>query len=248
MEEKRITIIIPAYNESENLPKVLPRFVPICADLSSMNYETEILVINDGSSDNTEEIALQLGAKVISHPFNLGYGASLQTGYRYADRAKSQIVVTIDADGQHNPEDILKLLRVFIQNDDDVVIGSRFIQKSNYKISIMKKIGVNLFSFVAKLLTNKKIYDVTSGFQVIKREPMLFLMDDFPHDYPDVEIIILLTKSGYKIEEVQVTMNQRISGKSMHTFLSSIKYPFRSIIAIIVVLLKHFMAIKRGKK
>jgi glycosyltransferase involved in cell wall biosynthesis len=238
-DKRKLTLVIPALNEAENLALLFPRFKQVISVLQQQNIDAELLVVNDGSSDSTAEIASQNGATVISHPFNLGVCAALHSGFLYALQNKSDFLITVDADGQHNPEDIIKLINAFINHRNmDVIIGSRFLQETGYKKSGCRFVGIRLFSALVYSLTKLHIYDVTSGFRVFGHRAIRFLAANFPQDYPDAEILILLSKSGYRIEEFALSMNPRMFGRSQHNFKTAITYPFKNMIAIIVVLLR----------
>ncbi|MBN1559740.1 glycosyltransferase family 2 protein [candidate division KSB1 bacterium] len=235
---RKLTLVIPALNEAENLVLLFPRFKQVVSRLQKQNIEVELLLVNDGSTDSTAEVARQNGAVVISHPFNLGVCAALHSGFLYARQKKSDFLITVDADGQHNPEDIVNLIDEFLRRKVDVLIGSRFLQETGYKKNACRFFGIRLFSLLVYSLTKLKIYDVTSGFRVFGERAIRFLAVNFPQDYPDAEILILLSKSGYRIEEFALSMNPRMFGRSQHNFKTAVTYPFKNMIAIIVVLLR----------
>ena len=241
VDKMKIALIVPAFNEEKNLSQLVPRFNNVCSLLESNNFAVEIVLINDGSNDNTEKVARQNGFTVISHPFNLGVCAALQTGFIYAQNKQHDCLITIDADGQHNPEDVLLLLKEFEIGKTDVVIGSRFLHQTNYKKNIPRYIGIKMFSAIVKLLTHKIINDVTSGFRIFNRKAISFLAKNFPTDYPDAEMLILLSKFGFSIKEVSLEMNPRLSGQSQHRFHKAIFYPFKNLVAICVVLIRSVL-------
>jgi glycosyltransferase involved in cell wall biosynthesis len=237
-DRRKLTLVIPALNEAENLVLLFPRFKQVVSLLREQEIDAELLVVNDGSSDNTAEIAQQNGAIVISHPFNLGVCAALHTGFLYALQNRSDFLITVDADGQHNPEDIVNLVTEFNRRGVDVLIGSRFVKETGYKKSAFRFAGIRMFSALVYSLTKLHIYDVTSGFRVFGLQAICFLAVNFPQEYPDAEILILLSKSGYRIEEFALRMNPRMFGTSQHNFKTAVIYPFKNMIAIVVVLLR----------
>jgi glycosyltransferase involved in cell wall biosynthesis len=225
-------VIVPAFNEEAAIGRVLE-------EIRENMPAVDILVVNDGSADGTGGIALREGALVVNHPFNLGYGAALQTGFRFAKKKGYDCIITMDADGQHVPSSAAHLVEVMKEHDADVVIGSRFVG-SGYRMGVMRKIGVALFSLVAKAYTGINITDPTSGFQLINRKAFSYLAegDNYPLDYPDVNIIMALHKRNFKIVEASVVMKGNASGKSMHSGLRPLLYVLKMFLAIIMVLVR----------
>ncbi len=225
-------VIVPALNEEATIGRVI-------AEIKHNIPFSDILVINDGSTDRTRAIALQEGALVVNHPFNLGYGAALQTGFRFATKKGYDYAITMDADGQHISSSAANLVETLKQYDADVVIGSRFVG-GGYRMGVMRKIGVALFSLVAKAYTGINITDPTSGFQLINRNAFSYLAegDNYPLDYPDVNIIMALHKRKFKIVEAPVVMKEGVSGKSMHSGFRPLLYVLKMFLAIVMVLLR----------
>ncbi|SDT85528.1 glycosyltransferase family 2 protein [Desulfobacula phenolica] len=203
-------IIMPAYNEAKNIVKVV-------SSVKFLFPEYQVLVINDGSSDNTSELASEAGATVIDHPFNMGYGVAIQTGYKYAYRNGYNYLVQMDSDGQHAIEEISKLLANVTDGSCEIVFGSRYIEENGYKKSMFRYIGTLFFRILLGMMTGRKITDPTTGFQAMNRNVLkIFIKDLFPCDYPDADIMILLTEIGIKFKEIPVKMFNRNDGKSMH--------------------------------
>lgn len=230
----KILVIIPAYNEEANIGDVVRR---------TRNYfqDLDILVVNDGSCDNTAHIARKCGALVARHPFKMGYGVALQTGYKYADRNKYDFVVQMDGDGQHDPKYIKELIREVEEGAMDVVIGSRFISDVKYKTPLNRRIGMFLFSRLVSLIVGQRITDSTSGFQALNNKAFKFLSSDiYPCDYPDADVIIMLHRAGFQIKEVPLVMYRKhsSSSKSMHSGLKPLYYIFKMILSIFVTLLR----------
>ncbi len=225
-------VIIPSYNEERTVAAVI-------AETRVNIPDADILVVNDGSGDGTRTAAVAEGATVISHPFNLGYGAALQTGFRFAVKNRYDFVITMDADGQHVPSSARSLMEVMTESGADVVIGSRFTGQG-YKIGMLRRIGITLFSLVAKAYTGIGITDPTSGFQLIGKNAFTYMAkgDNYPLDYPDVNIIMALHKSSFKIAEAPVVMRKNAEGKSMHNGLMPLLYVFKMCLAIVMVLVR----------
>lgn len=226
-------VIIPAFNEELNIAGVITsvrKYAPYA----------DILVVNDGSSDMTSSIVREMGVAVINLPFNLGYGAALQTGFRFAERNAYHFVITMDADGQHIPSSIESLLTTMEREAADVVIGSRFIEKG-YRAGMARRLGMLLFAYVARLYTGINITDPTSGFQLLNRYVFSYLAegDNYPLDYPDVNIIMALHKRKFKVAEAPVVMVENQTGKSMHSGFKPVLYVIKMILAIIMVILNR---------
>lgn len=227
---KDLLIVIPAYNEEKAIDFVL-------SDLLKCFDANNIIVVNDGSTDKTSD-AVKKHDKVIliELPFNLGVGASLQSAFKYInDKKQNTIAIQFDGDGQHIAEEIEKIIKPIIDNNADVVIGSRYLNKNNIgKTTLPRKIGIKILSFLISVLLKQNITDCTSGFRAYNAEAVKFLAKNFPQDYPEPESIILLARSNFKVKEVDVLMRERHSGTSSITFLKSVYYMFKQILAIII--------------
>jgi glycosyltransferase involved in cell wall biosynthesis len=227
-------IIIPAYNEEKNIGAVLE-------GIQKQSPGIPVLVIDDGSSDNTEKVVLQHNAKVISLPYNSGYGVALQTGFLYAVKNDFSIVVQMDSDGQHDPANIKDLIEEVQKKNCDVVIGSRFLSKDSYKTSLARHAGMILFGTIASLFCKQKVSDPTSGFQALKGRAIQFIAsDNYPPDYPDADFIILMNRCGFKIKEIPVTMHASPNKESMHHGHKTVYYVFKMFLSIFVTLLRKY--------
>ncbi len=232
-KNKKILVIIPAYNEERSLPGVIAgvrKFPGI-----------DVLVVNDGSRDATSAVAMKAGANVIDLPFNLGIGGAVQTGYLYAFKNGYAVAVQVDADGQHNPEELLKIITPVLRGEVDMVLGSRFVETTSYKASFARRMGILVFSAVVSLITGQTFKDTTSGYRAVNRRVIEFFADNYPTDYPEVEALVLLKKNGFTIKEIPVTMAPREHGESSIT-------PLRSIYYMVKVLLAVFMNLLRAHK
>jgi hypothetical protein len=225
-------ITIPVYNEEETIAAVLE-------DVKASNPSIDILVIDDGSTDNTTSLLEHSGVMVLYLPFNIGYGGAVQTGFRFAVEHGYSNVIIMDGDAQHDPYSIRNLIETAEQTGADIVIGSRFL-KGNYRMPFFRRIGVWLFSAIARFYTGAEITDPTSGFQLLNRHAFSYLSiaDNYPLDYPDVNIIMALHKMKFRLAEAPVIMNEKSNGKSMHDGLKPLYYVLRMTLAIIMVLLR----------
>jgi glycosyltransferase involved in cell wall biosynthesis len=229
----RSLVLIPAFNEAAVIGEVLVRIQAVDPSLSAV-------VVDDGSTDGTAEVARQAGARVVRLPFNMGYGVALQTGYKYALREGFDCVVQLDGDGQHEPEDIPKLLEVIKRREADVVLGSRFLGGETYQVETTRKVGMRLFGALAYVLTGVKFSDVTSGFQALNGEVLrFFTAERYPVDYPDADVLIMLTRAGFTIAEVPVRMYPRGSTGSMHSGLRPLYYVFKMLLSVLLTPLRR---------
>lgn len=227
-------IIIPAYNEAVRIGQIVEK-------VKTQQLEADILVIDDGSSDNTAEIAMKYGAEAVSLPFNLGYGAALEAGYKYTYEKGYEYLVQMDADGQHEPKCISDLLKPLKEDKADLIIGSRYLKDCGYKTTFARKIGTAIFSKIATFLSKKKITDPTSGFQAMNRKVLDFFVNGFyPSDYPDADVLILLNKSGFRILEIPVIMySNEKNKKSIHSgIFKPFYYNFKMFLSILMIYLR----------
>jgi len=194
--------------------------------------QSDVLVVDDGSADATAVEARAAGAITAIHAANLGYGAALQTGYRYALRHGYDAVLQLDADGQHDPASIPALLTAL--EHADVVVGSRFLRDGSYRPPLLRRIGMRLFGTVASGLCGQRLTDPTSGFQVISHHALAFYAHErYPADYPDADVLAMVVRSGLRLVEVPVRMLASPDGKSMHAgALRQFYYVFRMSLAL----------------
>ena len=231
MYDPKILVIIPAFNEEATVGSVIDG-VRRCAP------EADIVVVNDGSRDSTARIAEGRGVKVLSHIYNLGIGATMQTGFKYALNKGYDIAVQVDADGQHPPGQIRLLMEPLLEGKADLAIGSRFIGEGGYRPSVARGAGIAFFSRLVSLILREKVTDTTSGFRAAGQRCIEFFSSRYPDDYPEVESLVLLHKKGFSIMEVPVRMEERAGGRSSITPLRSVYYMIKVFLAILVDLIK----------
>lgn len=224
-------IIVPAYNEAENIRGVL-------LSLRKERPQDDIVVVNDGSTDSTGEIARALDVVVIEHPFNLGIGATIQTGCRYAFRKGYDIAIQVDGDGQHPADQIKHILEPIERGEADITIGSRF-NGGGYPHTWARWVGIKVFSKVISLILRKKFTDPTSGFRAVNREVIKFYSSNYPEDFPEVEAIVLLNIAGFTIKEITVRFEERRGGVSSITPLGGFYYMVKVLLAVFVDLLRR---------
>lgn len=227
----RVLIIIPALNEELSIGGVID-------DLRTHYAEADILVVDDGSADRTADIAKGKGATVISLPFNLGIGAAMQTGYRFALQKGYDAALQFDGDGQHRADQIGVLMEPLLDGEADLVIGSRFARKGIYDAETSRFLGIKILSWVISVLISQKVTDPTSGFRVANSRVIASYAGNYPDDYPEPEAIVLLHRQGFRIREVPVVMEKRSLGNSSITLVRGIYYMVKVLLAIFVDMIK----------
>ena len=231
----RVLLIVPSYNEEEN---VLENYKRIINYNKKNNTNYDAIIINDGSQDRTEEICINNNIPYISLVNNLGIGGAVQTGYKYALYNDYDIAVQFDGDGQHDIRYVKDIINPIIKGKADMVIGSRFIDKSvsSFQSSKSRRIGISIISFFMKLVTGKKIYDTTSGFRAVNRDLIKLFSSDYPVEYPEPVSSTKILKMGYTVDEVSVSMNERTGGvSSLGKFWKQVYYMINVVLSIILI-------------
>jgi glycosyltransferase involved in cell wall biosynthesis len=225
----RTLIIIPAYNEEESLPAVLK-------ELAEQTPEYEVLVVSDGSLDGTAEIARSSGVHVAELPFNLGIGGALRTGFAYAVRGGYEQAVQFDADGQHDPMAVAKLLAP-LADGADMVIGSRFAEGGalTYEVSSVRRRAMKLLQRLVHRLVGQQFSDTSSGFRAFSRPMLEFFAVTYPVEYMDsVEALVLACNAGFNVDEVAVNMRGRTGGAPSNRRLRLVYYYVRLLVVLVV--------------
>lgn len=226
----RIAVVVPAYNEEASIEYVVANINRIAQEHA---LQLVPVVVNDCSKDRTAEIIKKLPCVAINLPVNLGIGGAVQTGYKYAFQNGFDYAIQTDGDGQHPAEEIPNMLRMLEEQKLDVVVGSRFITKEGFQSSFMRRLGIQYFMFLNKVLIGLKITDNTSGFRLINKRALAIVSDYYPDEYPEPEAIILYHKRGLRIGEIPVIMRERQGGVSSISSSHSIYYMFKVSLAII---------------
>ena len=224
-------VIVPAYNEAASIHAVLDELRPH-ADAFS------VIVVDDGSSDDTAALARERGVAVLSLLMNMGNGVAVQTGLKYALRRGYRFAAQFDADGQHLAGGLLRILSVAREGGSDVVVGSRFLGDASFEPSFMRRLGIRLFSGLLHLASGIRVHDSTSGLRVFNRRAMDLLIRDYPDHFPDADVLLSLSLGGCRIAEVPVTMRARAAGHSKTNFVRTLYYPFRVSLGMLMVLLR----------
>jgi glycosyltransferase involved in cell wall biosynthesis len=231
--------IVPAYNEERTVRAVV----------ESVRREApgfDVVVVDDGSTDCTAQLAEAAGAKVLRHPFNLGIGGAVQSGYRHAFDEGYELAVQVDGDGQHDPGEIHSLMRSMGSEEVDMVYGSRFLADSGYRAPAARRFGIRLFSLVLSRVVRQPVTDPTSGFRLCNRRAIELFARDYPHDYPEVEAILMVHAHRLRMREVPVHMHKRQGGRSSITSVESAYYMIKVMLAIFVGLFRRRPVPERG--
>ncbi len=232
-------VFIPAWNEAGSVAEVI-------AGVRECLPGADVLVVDDGSTDATAASARAAGATVASLPFNQGLGAALQTGYLFALREGYDYCAHLDADGQHPPAEVVRLLAEVYADRADLVIGSRYRERGtahgdapggsgdDYKATISRRIGISVFRFFLTLATRQRFTDTTSGMRAANRRVMELFSENYSPDFAEIESLQLAVRQGLRVEEVPVRMLERAGGSSFLTPLRSAFFIFKGLIVLLV--------------
>jgi glycosyltransferase involved in cell wall biosynthesis len=228
----RRVAVLPAYNEERNIARVL-------AELRDVDPGLEVVVISDGSTDRTAEIAAEGGAHVIRLPFNLGIGGAVQTGFRYVWEEGYELAVRLDGDGQHDPGQLPAIVAPVVAGEADIVVGSRFLGTGPYRSSPARRVGIRILARVVSAIARQRLTDTTSGFQALNRRGIALYAADLPRDYPEVEGMVMAIRHHLRVREVPVTMREREHGRSSIGALASVYYMIKVLLAVFVDLFRR---------
>jgi glycosyltransferase involved in cell wall biosynthesis len=232
-DELRKLAIVPALNEAGMVGRVV-------RDIKREAPDFDVLVVDDGSTDDTVAEAEAQGAEVLRHPFNLGIGGAVQSGYKFALAHGYEVAVQVDGDGQHKTEYLPEMLRALrTEGAADMVTGSRFLEDPGYKVPVGRRLGNMIFAVVLSGIVRQRITDPTSGFRMANRRGIELFARDYPHDYPEVEAILMLHHHRLRIHEVPVRMNARGFGRSSIDYPRSAFYMAKVLLAIFVGLFRR---------
>lgn len=223
-----ILIIIPAFNEAKTLRRLV-------AEVRKCSPQSDILIINDGSSDQTKQEAIQSGAFLVNLPFNLGIGGAVQTGLKFAERYDYKIAIQLDGDGQHDPRYVNQLTEPVVSGKADLVIGSRFLgHPEGFQSTAARRLGIRFFSKLLRALTGFSISDPTSGFRAFNQKAIFAFAHDYPVDFPEPESIILAKLHRLNVLEIPVKMRKRLGGISSIRSFKTFYYMIKVTLAILI--------------
>ena len=232
--------VVPAYNESATVVRVV-------RELNEVAPDFDVLVVDDGSTDATADLARAAGARVLRLPFNLGIGGAVQAGFAFALENGYERMVQVDGDGQHLAAEIPTLQRV-MDSDPAVgmVCGSRFLTDSGYLAPISRRTGIHIFAFLLSRIVGQRVTDPTSGFRLYNRRAITLFARDYPHDYPEVEAVLMVHHHQLQMREVSVKMLERGGGVSSIRSGKSAYYMVKVLLAIFVGLVRRRPVVEPG--
>lgn len=231
--DQSVIIVIPAHNEEHTVTAVIH-------ELRRVAPTVDRVIVNDCSSDATGEILDALGEKQLKLIHNLGYGQALQTGLKYALLKGYDVIVTMDADGQHRPQDVPPLLAALQESGADMVIGSRFCNGQTYDTPMDRRLGQLLFSYLTQILLGQRIYDTSSGFKAIRTTACQAIVSGSFMDF-HIESIVQLKLAGFQIVETPVKVQERTHGRSMHSIASVFQYPIKTILLTLAAIMDAYL-------
>jgi len=229
---ERALIVVPAWNEEQAVGETV-------REIYSVLPMIDVLVVDDGSSDRTAEVARAAGAKVLELSYNLGVGGAMRAGFRYAVRHGYTAAVQVDADGQHDPNDLPVLLAKL--SEADIVIGSRFEEGHDYAVRGPRKWAMAMLSWVFSRMARTKLTDTTSGFRACDRELINLFADWYPVEYlgDTVETLVRTLRLGYRVSQIPVAMRRRTTGTPSQSPLKAMLYLARAFFTLFLALARR---------
>ena len=230
---RRRIAIIPAFNEEQTIARVID-------EIRAFDPGFAIVVVDDGSIDRTALTAERQGVAVLRLPFNLGIGGAVQTGYQYARDNGYELALQVDGDGQHDPQEISALVGPILDGSADMVVGTRFAAGGGYRGTRLRRLGIHLFAGVVSLMVRQRVTDTTSGFRAVNRKGIRLFAAEYPHDYPEVEATVVLSRHHLRMVEVPVVMRIRETGNSSITAFRSVYYMVKVLLALFIGLFRKY--------
>jgi glycosyltransferase involved in cell wall biosynthesis len=225
----RCLAVVPAYNEGASIEQVIESLRRHAPDF-------DILVVDDCSTDDTGQIAESMGVRMLRLPYNLGIGGAVQSGFVFALEHGYDRMVQVDGDGQHDPQEIHKLMAAMAEDPSaDVVCGSRFLTTDyRYPAPISRRTGIHVFAFILSRIMGQRVSDPTSGFRLYNKRAITLFAHDYPHDYPEVEAVLLVHHHRLRMVEMPVRMYLRHGGVSSISSGKSVYYMLKVLLALFV--------------
>jgi glycosyltransferase involved in cell wall biosynthesis len=241
----RLLIIIPAFNEEEALSGLLAEIRALSP--SDIGADLETVVVDDGSTDRTADIARQGGARVLRLCRNLGIGGAVQTGLRLAHREHFDFAAQVDGDGQHPPHELIKMLAsAKAEPAPDLVVGTRYSDKNNFRSTALRRLGSWWLRLVLRIVTRQRLTDPTSGFRLYGARALRKFDETYPYDFPEPESLAIARAAQLRISEVRVAMRERQGGRSSILGFSTIYYMLKVTIAVVLTYIRALGSKRRG--
>jgi glycosyltransferase involved in cell wall biosynthesis len=233
--------VVPAYNEEGTVTDVVRSIHDAAPDF-------DVLVVDDGSTDSTAHRAEEAGARVLRHPFNLGIGGAVQSGFAYAQEQGYRRMIQVDGDGQHDPAEIGRLMDAMDEDRSlDMICGSRFLTRDrDYVAPVSRRTGIHIFAFLLSRIVGQPVTDPTSGFRLYNRRAIALFARDYPHDYPEVEAVLMVHFHRLRMREMSVRMFQRGGGVSSISSGKSVYYMIKVLLAIFIGLVRARPVVEPG--
>lgn len=231
IDQKRVLVVLPAWNEEAALPGVLDE---LAANLPG----ADVLVVSDGSTDQTATVARQHFVKLLDLPVNLGVGGAMRAGYKFAQRHDYDVAVQLDADGQHAPSDVPRLLALLTDSGADIAIGARFAGEGDYAVRGPRRWAMSLLSVILSKVAGTRLSDTTSGFKASNRRAIALFSRDYPAEYlgDTVESIVIASRAGLRIRQTGVSMRPRAGGVPSHHPVKAAIFLGRAVLALVIAL------------
>lgn len=230
--QPRILIVVPCYNEEEVIASVVADINRVKA-MHGLNLDT--LVVNDCSTDNSMAVISSLDCLHLDLPVNLGIGGAMHSGYRYAYDQGYDIAVQMDGDGQHPADELMKIVRPILAHEADVVVGSRFLERTGFQSTGMRRLGIRYFRWLNQLLIGQTVHDSTSGFRAFNRRTLAIVSRYYPDEYPEPEAVVQFGLSNLRIREVPVVMRERQGGVSSINSSRALYYMLKVTLGILFI-------------
>ncbi len=229
----KILLIIPTYNEADS---ILATYQKILRYNQEHGTDFHVIVINDGSRDNTGKICDDNQIPVVHLVQNLGIGGAVQTGYKYAKANGYDIAVQYDGDGQHEVAYVDTIVAPILKGEADMVIGSRFVgDLKTFQSSALRRFGIRIISMMMKLMTGKKVHDTTSGFRACNKEIIQYFAEQYPHEYPEPITTTEVLCRGFRVTELPVEMWERQGGISSIRAWKTVYYMINVCLSLLVI-------------
>ena len=233
--------IVPAYNEEGSVGRVID-------EIRAFDPGFEVVVVDDGSVDRTAEVAAAAGARVLSLPYNLGIGGSVQTAFRFALENGFELAVRLDGDGQHDAAHLGALIAPVLAGEADIAVGSRFLGDGGYRQSAHRQIGNRILARATSLVARERVTDPSSGFQALNARAIELFANDYPHEFPEVEATVLVAKHRLRRIEVPAAMRERLAGSSSHGVFKSAYFLAKVLLALFVAVFRRYAVPQEAAK